>query len=193
MEKHWSCTVNFWPFLKFSTSNQDSAGSNRPISTKPEENKAQDVFYRWLKLVALRETSSRREGAKHSSKGVQNRNVKWPEYWTNQWIEIRILHHFLCSFRWQEASRMIPGWFWTFRKKCQYWRKKFTRKPKKHSTARNTEPINEWKLAFCIIFCAIFDGGKLWGRSLNDSGPFEINFKKRQKSTRKSKKCGIWG
>ena len=63
-------------------------------------------------------------------------------------------------------------------KKCQKnTKKKLTRKPKKYSTDRNTEAINVWRLALCIIFCALFDGGKLWGRSLNDSGPFEKNVK----------------
>ena len=28
---------------------------------------------------------------------------------------------------------------------------------KKQSTDKNTEPMEEWRLAFCIIFCAFFD------------------------------------
>ena len=50
-------------------------------------------------------------------------------------------------------------------------------------TDQNTEPINEWKLAFCITFCALFDGGKLQGPSLRHSRHFEKNVKNRQKIT----------
>ena len=56
---------------------------------------------------------------------------------------------------------------------------------KKHSTDQNTEPIHEWRIAFCIIFCALFDGGRLQRWFLDDSGHFQKNVKNREKIVKK--------
>ena len=86
---------------------------------------------------------------------------------------------------WQHPS-MILDLSKKIKKNVKNDEKNMTRKPKKHSTDQNTEPIHEWRLAFCITFYALFDGGELQGPSLNHSAPFGKNFKKNRPKNRKS-------
>ena len=89
----------------------------------------------------------------------------------NEWILA-----FCIIFRALFDVGRIQGWFLDGSghfKKCKKLSKKCTRNQKEESTDENSKPMKEWRLGCCIIFCALFDGGRFQGWFLADSWQFE--------------------
>ena len=123
--------------------------------------------------------------SKNDEKSTGEKTQYRPYYRTNLWIDTSILHHFLCSFQWKAASRMIPGWFRTFRKKCQKWRKKFTRNRKK-TQYRPEYKTNPWmETGILHHFLSSFRWQEASGTIRGSFRTFRKNSKNHQKFTQK--------